>query len=160
MSNARQGDRRGKIWISSFQTWLGLRILLYCVLYQFALAMALRLGEHYFAIAGEASAPAGVERFVLGLLFAAIVFLAMVTLDAVRFTHRLVGPMYRFRKTVQLIAQGDPVPYVRLRKDDFLGDFRDDFNRMLKALEEKGLVVIDGTSSQAKPPSCEVGKPA
>jgi nitrogen fixation/metabolism regulation signal transduction histidine kinase len=65
-----------------------------------------------------------------------------LTLDAVRFAHRLVGPIYRFRKTVQAIATGEPVSLVQLRRGDFLTDFRDDFNAMLRRLEQNGFVLL------------------
>jgi nitrogen fixation/metabolism regulation signal transduction histidine kinase len=62
--------------------------------------------------------------------------------DAIRFTHRLVGPMTRFRQTIQDVAHGTPVRPIKLRPDDYLTDLRDDFNRMLESLQRRGLHVI------------------
>jgi nitrogen fixation/metabolism regulation signal transduction histidine kinase len=65
-----------------------------------------------------------------------------LTLDAVRFAHRLVGPLYRFRKTIQAVAAGEPVGLVQLRRGDFLTDLKDDFNAMLRRLEQNGFVLL------------------
>ena len=43
---------------------------------------------------------------------------------------------------MQAVAAGEPVAPVNLRQGDLLLDLRDDFNAMLKTLEEKGVVVL------------------
>ena len=42
-----------------------------------------------------------------------------------RFSHRFVGPLFRFRKCVQAIIEGDEMTLMRLRKDDFLQELKD-----------------------------------
>ena len=65
-----------------------------------------------------------------------------MTYDAIRFAHRLVGPLYRFRKTMQAIAAGEQVAPVQLRKGDLLVGFQDDFNEhALGILEKQGYVL-------------------
>ena len=62
--------------------------------------------------------------------------------DAVRFTHRLVGPLWRFRRTMMCIARGELVQPIKLRKGDYLGEFQADFNAMLESLQKRGVPVL------------------
>jgi hypothetical protein len=62
--------------------------------------------------------------------------------DSIRFSHRLVGPLVRFRQTIQAIAAGEAVRPIRLRDGDYLEDMRDDFNNMLERLQKDGVEVL------------------
>ena len=62
--------------------------------------------------------------------------------DAIRFSHRLVGPLVRFRRTMQEVTRGEPVRPIKLREGDHLLDLRDDFNEMLDSLQRRGLPVL------------------
>jgi hypothetical protein len=149
-------QQRKRIWIDPFQTKLFVRIIILCLIYQVALWILL-IGTQQVVVCLETllQQPLPGGRWVL--TGAVLLLLApLLIMDVVRFTHRLVGPLYRFRKIVQALADGEPVPRVRLRRGDFLHDFKDDFNRMLTTLEEKGLVVIadaakDDTAKQPQP---------
>jgi hypothetical protein len=57
-------------------------------------------------------------------------------------SHRLVGPLVRFRKTMQDIAAGEVVRPIKLREDDYLTEMRDDFNQMLESLQKRGVPVL------------------
>lgn len=148
-------EHRRRIWIDSFQTGLLLRIILYCVVYQL-------VAWAFFAICeaiDERICKMGVQghflsNHLLRSVLALLILIPPLTLDAVRFAHRLVGPLYRFRRTVQAIAAGEPVPLVKLRTGDFLTDFRDDFNAMLQHLEQQGFVLVKapGTSETVPTP--------
>jgi nitrogen fixation/metabolism regulation signal transduction histidine kinase len=72
--------------------------------------------------------------------------------EAIIFTHRVVGPIVRFRKTVQAIIAGEEVDLVRLRNGDFLLELRDEFNEMLRILEQRGAVTLKPTETAAKQP--------
>ena len=54
----------------------------------------------------------------------------------------------------QAIREGDEVELIRLRKDDYLQELRDEFNDMLKALEQRGAVAVkapaDGAVSECE----------
>ena len=135
-------EKRTKTWIHRFQTHLFFRIAFYFVLYQIAVwafvyieqtsyrSLELILGQltaaycFYFAAASVLS---------VGLLF---------IYDAVKFAHRIVGPLYRFRKTIQAITAGDELELVSLREGDFLQELKDEFNEMLKTLEQQGAIVL------------------
>lgn len=136
-------EERKKIWVDTFQTQLTLRIGGYLVLFFvvfFNLLYAWRMlwegpvdpwGQFLETL--QTNAPALVLLLVL---------VPVMAWDSVRFTHRLVGPMVRFRKTMQAIADGEPVRPIKLREGDYLTDLRDDFNRMLEELQRRGVPVI------------------
>src|SRR5262245_15055337 len=96
-----------------------LRILFYCISYQACLWIIITAVQAYVhgldMVTGH---PAG-GPLAWPALFAVVGFLGIIVFDALRFVHRLVGPVYRFRKTVQAIAAGEPVDLVRLRKHDY-----------------------------------------
>jgi hypothetical protein len=150
-------EKRKKIWIDRFQTQLFIRIAAYCILYQVAVWLLLSLWEYtsnaFQMISGDSILSNSLVRGLLVLLALAPV----LTLDAVKFAHRLVGPLYRFRVTVRAIANDEPVDLVRLRKGDFLLDFRDDFNEMLKTLEAKGFVLVKKPTATPAPQLATVG---
>jgi hypothetical protein len=64
------------------------------------------------------------------------------TYDIVRFSHGLVGPLYRLRKCLKAIVDGEDLALMTLRKDDFLQELKDEFNQVLKVLEERGAVTL------------------
>jgi nitrogen fixation/metabolism regulation signal transduction histidine kinase len=65
--------------------------------------------------------------------------------DTIRFSHRLVGPLVRFRRTLQDMANGEAVRPNKLREGDYLEELRDDFNKMLEHLQKQGVPVIKPT---------------
>jgi nitrogen fixation/metabolism regulation signal transduction histidine kinase len=86
-----------------------------------------------------------------------LLLVPVIAWDAIRFTHRLVGPMVRFRNTMQTIAEGETVRPIRLREGDYLTDLRDDFNHMLESLQRRGVPVlkpavpVEDEAAQSKP---------
>ena len=66
--------------------------------------------------------------------------------DAVKYCHRIAGPIYRFRVTVKEIAADKPIRLVKLRDGDELLGLRDDFNAMLKALAARGAIELVETA--------------
>ena len=60
-------------------------------------------------------------------------------------------PLYRFRQAIKAIESGEELELIRLRKGDMLQEMKDDFNRMLTALEHRGVVVLK--ESQAGSPN-------
>jgi methyl-accepting chemotaxis protein len=134
---------RKKIWLDNFQTKLFIRIGTYWLLYQIVLWNALfiwrllregpgNLIDQYLVF---------VQEYYPALICFAVVA-PILALDAVRFAHRLSGPVYRLRDTVQQVAEGEAVDRIQLRRDDFLVDLTDDFNHMLESLDRRGVPVI------------------
>ncbi len=143
-------NQRKKIWIDRFQTWLSVRLAVYFVLYQ-AAVWSLYVIENRFSalggtIGGIASAYGSiltpVASFSLGLLF---------IYDSVKLSHRIVGPLYRFRKTIQSVTAGEEVVLIRLREGDHLNELKDDLNEMLRTLEQRGAITLRGSPSNTEP---------
>jgi sensor histidine kinase YesM len=137
------GEERKKVWIDPFQTKLTLRIASYLGVFLFVFANLLFAWKMWregpvapltqLIETLEANAPA----FVLLLILVPV-----MAWDTIRFSHKLVGPLVRFRKTMQDVADGEPVRPIKLREGDYLTEMRDDFNRMLEELQKRGANVL------------------
>lgn len=153
MSHSKSERRR--IPVDSFQRKLLLRMLIYWFVYQFSLwnfVVCWRLLQE-----GQGSFIQEYGSFVREFYPMLICFLILVPFfawDAVKFYHRVAGPILRFRKICRDIADDGPVRLVTLRTNDELADFRDEFNAMLEALAARGSIKLtDGpTSDETKGP--------
>src|SRR5262245_42254898 len=118
------------------------RIAAYCLLYQAIVWAFVSIHESIgLALAGT------LGKRVAGLCFfftAVSVLLVgfMFIWDAMKFAHRIVGPLVRFRQTVLAITAGEDVDLIRLRQGDSLQELKDEFNEMLRVLEQRGAVVL------------------
>jgi methyl-accepting chemotaxis protein len=144
-------EERKKVWVDDFQTKLLWRTFSYWLVYTLAL-WNLLFG--WWLLHQEAGNP--LEQYLefswefYPALIAFLVVFPVLAYDALKFSHRLVGPLYRFRKTMQAIAAGEPVRLIKLREDDFLTEMRDDFNQMLEALQRKGIPAIKPADPEDK----------
>jgi hypothetical protein len=143
---------RKRIWIDPFQTGLLVRIALYCILYQVVICTFYTFCDQL----DKGSAAMGVPLQLFSSPFTRSVLTLTLLVpplawDAVRFAHRLVGPLYRFRKTIQAIAAGEPVSLINLRDGDYLMDLKDDFNAMLQQLEQQGYVLVKKPEARNAP---------
>jgi methyl-accepting chemotaxis protein len=136
-------DERKRVWIDAFQSRLVVRIAGYFTLFLivfFNLLFAWKLAVE------------GINRPVqqyLSLLqdyFPVILCLAILVpvmaWDAIRFSHRLIGPLARFRSSMEAIARGEAVRPIKLREADYLTDLCQAFNEMLDSLQRRGLPVV------------------
>jgi hypothetical protein len=142
-------EKRRKVWIDRLQTYLSLRIALYFVLYQVAVwalvAMELKLSDF-------AGSVGGVTPYTSLITWAGILLLGFVFIfDAVRWTHRFVGPLYRIRQTLRAVTVGKEVDLVHLRQGDYFEDMRDEVNELLKVLEQRGAVILKGGAAKPEP---------
>jgi hypothetical protein len=141
-------EERKKVWIDSFQPKLFLRMGWYWLIYQVSLwnlVFVWRLLQE-----GRGNLLEQYGRFCMDYapaLVGGVVLLPILAWDSVKFAHRLVGPIYRFRKTLQSIAAGEAVRPIRLRQGDFLTEMQDDFNQALETLQRQGAQVLKPTES-------------
>jgi hypothetical protein len=148
--------KRKKIWIDSFQTYLSLRLALYFAAYMITVwawvvidrDTTTMLGARLGPVAGYWSILSASIIVLVGLLF---------TYDVVRFSHRIVGPLYRFRKYLKAIVDGEELTLMTLRKDDFLQELKDQFNEVLKVLEERGAVTLKTSAMNEDHKECVPG---
>ena len=141
-------QKRKKIWIDRFQTTLALRIAFYCVLYQTVTWFSVTFEHRIHSKVTSMLGPAG-GAYLSALMLAPVIALILMSVrEAVKTSHRVIGPLYRFRKAILAIAAGEEVEPIRLRDGDYLREMRDDFNEMLMALERRGAVVLKASESR------------
>lgn len=141
-------DERKKVWIDFFQTSLFMRVAVYWVVAMFTLMNLLFMWR--LVNEGPGNPFEQFHRFWTDYYPALIVFICLfpvIAWDVVKFTHRLVGPLVRFRQTLRDVADGKPVQLVRLRQGDMLTEMRDEFNEMLESLQKRGVPVLRPVSS-------------
>ena len=151
LGGAAVREQRKKIWIDRFQTFLFIRIALYFVCYQVVLWAFVVLERDIFAGLEQMLGGVATAYGYLFLPLTVVIVSVLFILDAIRFAHRVVGPLYRFRKSITGIAAGEEQVLITLRNGDFLNEMKDEFNAMLKALEQRGAVVIKTTAARKEP---------
>lgn len=67
-------------------------------------------------------------------ILAAICLLPIYAYDLIRFSHRFVGPIIRFRRVVNEAADGEVPPPFNLRDKDYWKDFASDLNRLFERM--------------------------
>jgi hypothetical protein len=144
-------DDRKRVWIDQFQTRLVLRLAAYMALLPLVLLNLLFAWK--VAVEGINNPPEQLLELLREYLRLGVCLLAVIPAmlwDAIRFSHRLVGPLIRFRRCAQDIARGEPVRPIKLRDGDYLTEFRDEFNEMLEALQRRGVPVLQPDAARTE----------
>src|SRR5205085_345129 len=103
---AMKGQRK-RTWIDPFQTGLLVRIAVYLLAFQtVAWAFFALCDQANAALAARGAGVAYLRSSLARSLLSLLLLAPPLALEAVRFAHRLVGPLYRFRKALQAIAAG------------------------------------------------------
>lgn len=119
------------------------RTSLYWVLYHAVLWMAMffyRYAEHRGAVMAGAEPRSFADlygQFVHehhAMWFCAFAILPIVLWDLLKFSHRVVGPLVRFQRTLESLTAGETIQEVRLRRGDLLFDLQTTFNQYLASL--------------------------
>ncbi|PIS47518.1 MAG: hypothetical protein COT17_03125 [Elusimicrobia bacterium CG08_land_8_20_14_0_20_51_18] len=67
-------------------------------------------------------------------LIKAGMYLLIVLIVSAVISHKMAGPIYKFEKSCQTIAEGDLTHRVYLRKGDQLTDLQNSFNEMMERI--------------------------
>ncbi len=140
---ATQPHKRRRILIDPFQY----RLLLINILY-FSVILLVFLGALFLPLIfqldsetltmmeqGElASEFLSLHARVWPAIFVAFVFLAI---HSVFVSHRIAGPLFRFRSTFKAVADGDLSVRANLRKRDYLGKESQVLNEMIASLQAR-----------------------
>jgi len=129
---AGQVDRRRKILIDKPIQGRMVRLIALFVLFSMLLFSAMIvLGGH----------KTGLEpmKLLISLLLALILVLIGVVYIGLRFSQKIVGPIYNFARNLQLIQQGDYTNEVHLRHGDEFQNMTGVFNLALEALRNRTL---------------------
>ena len=93
---------------------------------------------------GDASAEAGFEEQSIVMIYLHERFwviagcsLAVVVIGAVRYSHRVAGPMVRYKRNLRLLADGRMPPPLRTRTADFLKEEVVALNRAVAGVGER-----------------------
>lgn len=137
------GEERKKVWIDPFQTKLTLRIAGYLVVFFVVFTNFLFAWKMW-----DEGPTAPWAQFVdtlrsnLPVFVLLFILVPVMAWDSVRFSHRLVGPLVRFRRALQEVAAGHAIRPIKLRDGDYPTELRDDFNSMLEELQKRGVPVL------------------
>ncbi|MHB0955899.1 MAG: HAMP domain-containing protein [Pirellulaceae bacterium] len=138
-------DRRRRRLVDKFQYKLIVRMVFYGVVYQFTLWNMLFVWKLLAFGGGDFFRQyAQFSREFAPMLLCMVVLLPPLVWDAVKFYHRIAGPLVQIKKTIRDIAEGRPVGYVRLRENDELKELQEDFNDMLDSLSRSSVVTLIG----------------
>lgn len=66
-----------------------------------------------------------------------LLYVSIMIVLSIYYTHRLVGPSYAFRRHIQEMMQGNFTSRITLRKGDALHEVADDLNALAEALSKK-----------------------
>lgn len=141
MSDGKQ--RRRRILIDSFQyRFVGITLLYFgavVAILATALFLPLMIDLRGAALRDPGGTVAATEFLALHARFwpALGITFVLVVLHAVITSHRIAGPLYRFRATYREIAEGTLSERVSLRKNDYLGKDAHALNAMITSLRAR-----------------------
>ncbi len=124
--------------VEKFQLKLAIRMLVYWFVYQLTLWNIMFCWYMFRNGSGNFLEQYG--RFTAEyypLLLSFLVLVPPIIWDAVKFCHRVGGPIYRVRMTMLDVADGAPMQKISFRKGDELPELEEAFNRMVEAMESK-----------------------
>lgn len=143
--------RRRRILIDAFQyrlltanlAYFGTIVLVFAIVVFLPLALQIR---------SRTLSPEKAEGLAEEFLFfharlwpALFIVLVLLSFHSVLISHRVAGPLYRFRSVLRAVAAGDLTAWMRLRPADYLTQEADLLNEMIGALRQK----IGGIEEQA-----------
>ena len=92
------------------------------------------LGIKYFAYLEEWA------KTKMALLTVLAMVLVCVGIISLLFSHRIAGPIYRIRKSIDMLSEGKDIPPVQLRKYDEFKELAASLEKLRKILKEKGFL--------------------
>lgn len=127
-------QRKHKI-VNQFQWKLARRMIAYWLIYQITLFNFLFCWRLIAEGTGDLLEQYG--HFVADywpIFVCFVIVVPALAWDAMKFCHRVAGPIIRFRQVARDLAERKPVRRVRLRHNDELKELQNDFNAMLETL--------------------------
>ena len=138
-----QYKRRRKLLDAELQVGLPMQLLTWALVYAGGYTLVVFTPVFYQLGFGETGSEAHVDALAqlkdltdvnfVALLMTAAIFM----LHGISFTHRLAGPVYRFKQVCKDIAEGRYPERVKLRKNDHMKDLAEEFTEASRALREQ-----------------------
>ncbi len=85
-------------------------------------------------------------------LVASIILLPIVVVDCARFSNRFAGPIFRLRRCLRRLADGEHVGPIHFRENDFWQDMPVAFNHIARRLDEAAASADEPAASADEPP--------
>jgi len=101
---------------------------LYCTVIYALVVFIFRIAPHW--LSGEGVGFRLIWYHLAPMVISSAVFFPIVMFSAVRFSHRFVGPMVRFRQVMRQLSQGETAPEIKLRRDDYWTDVAKEINQV------------------------------
>jgi len=124
---------------SNVQGALVWRLVSYWAFAWLVVVMLVTIVAAMFSIAAEGVTLTAVLSRAMGHLWFPVVISIMVlpimVRDCLRLSNKFAGPVLRFRRAMQQLADGEQVQPIKLRDGDFWQDLADDFNRFLAQVQ-------------------------
>lgn len=76
-------------------------------------------------------------QFQIQIYLAILILALIVSFLTIRYTHRIAGPIYRFKVVLDRAIQGDYSPRINLRKRDHLKELAQKINQLLDSVEKR-----------------------
>jgi len=139
---ADRKQRRQIIVDAEMQVGISMHLVVFLYVYFLMFAIAVNAPAFWNVIAGDGASPEyaeGVARLRGFVRFTgiplALTFLCMAV-HGVYFTHRIAGPVFRFKETLRAWARRAPPRAVKLREKDYMKDLADEFSKTLEVVRE------------------------
>ncbi len=142
-------------FVEKFQSRLAIRMLVYWFVYQLTLWNLLFCW--YLLRNGPGNLLEQYSRFTAEyypILLSFLVLVPPIIWDAVKFCHRVGGPIYRVRMTMLDVASGAPLQKIQFREGDELPELEEAFNRMVETMEARGQEAQPTEQSEAEVGAC------
>lgn len=166
--NSRTSKYVNSVLIQGNLMW---RFIMYWIVYNIALVVTMAGDQLIWRlpdmVTGNSSFNFGEFLATFGsanrpLFLAMAIFCPLLLWDMMRYTHRIAGPMYRFRKAMEEHINGAPLASVQLRDGDLMKEYQDTFNRFVAYIElEKTQAAKSGlrvaANKQRELEACETG---
>lgn len=81
--------------------------------------------------------------FAVSILFVSLFGVVVLGIIALYMSNQIAGPLYRTKKSLDRVGQGDFAFKLQFRNGDFLNDFPDVFNAMLESLRRHNVDELD-----------------
>lgn len=86
------------------------------------------------------------------VLVSTLVVLPLVLVDLARLTNRFAGPLFRLRRDMRKLANGESVSPVNFRKNDFWRETAEEFNAVLNHVQRLERELADAKQQLASRP--------
>jgi hypothetical protein len=77
------------------------------------------------------------------IVFSLLMILLCIGILALLASHRIAGPLFRIKQSLDSLCEGKDIPPVRLRKHDELKDMAESLDKLRRHLKNKGLLEPD-----------------